>query len=203
RRRARRRERGRTRLRDALQRHRRLAPVVARVRADRGDLQRRPRAIAPARRALEDERAHAAARDRDPQRGLRARERREAGELERLLRPRHDGEGCGSHRAPRRSASLRRSRQMMKKASLALLLVACTQAGPDGDQTTDNLTMGTKAWDAKAESEWSDFIARIGNAREAGRCTTGNTCLNDATINPLKAPGDADLNLLPDCPKLR
>ena len=78
-------------------------------------------------------------------------------------------------------------------------------AGPatdDSNSSQDDLSMGTKAWDATAEKEWSTFIAGLGNAREAGKCTTLGQCINDPTINPYKAPTDTDLDVFADCSKV-
>jgi hypothetical protein len=75
-------------------------------------------------------------------------------------------------------------------------------ATDDSNSSQDDLSMGTKAWDATAEKEWSTFIAGIGNAREANKCTTLAQCVNDPTINPYKAPTDTDLNVFADCSKV-
>lgn len=98
--------------------------------------------------------------------------------------------------------------------SLRSLLVTCvlaasaTLAGCAAEPTDesesgeDDLSMGSKPWDATAEKEWSTFIAGLGNAREAGRCTTLAQCLNNPTINPYKAAADTDLEVFADCSKV-
>lgn len=86
-------------------------------------------------------------------------------------------------------------------AVAALPLFACAASGDAGDDEDDSaaLAVGSAAWDAHAESEWGAFIARIGEARAAGKCTTLNACVDDPTVNPYRAPGDAKLDLFADC----
>jgi hypothetical protein len=72
----------------------------------------------------------------------------------------------------------------------------------ESDSSEDDLSMGTKPWDATAEKEFSTFIAGLGNAREAGRCTTLAQCLNDPTINPYRAASDTKLDVFADCSKV-
>ncbi len=86
--------------------------------------------------------------------------------------------------------------------SCALLAGCAAEPTDDGESSDSDLSMGTKAWDATAETEWSTFIAGLGNAREAGRCTTLAQCLNDPTINKYKAASDTDLNVFADCSKV-
>ncbi|MEA2747587.1 MAG: hypothetical protein QOI41_1730 [Myxococcales bacterium] len=92
----------------------------------------------------------------------------------------------------------------VSRSLLALSFVAgcAAPATDDSSSSQDDLSMGTKAWDATAEKEWSTFIAGIGNAREANKCTTLAQCINDPTINPYKAPTDTDLNVFADCSKV-
>jgi hypothetical protein len=80
---------------------------------------------------------------------------------------------------------------------VASLAGCASDAASDDDSQA--LTQGTGSWDKTAETEFSNFIARIGKARADGRCLTLNACINDATINPYKAAGDANLDLFADC----
>jgi hypothetical protein len=94
-------------------------------------------------------------------------------------------------------------RTLLPSLLLLSVVAGCSSQTTDGsDSAADDLSMGTKAWDANAEKEWSTFIAGIGNAREAGKCTTLGQCINDPTINPYKAPADTDLNVFADCSKV-
>jgi hypothetical protein len=95
-------------------------------------------------------------------------------------------------------------RNLLPSSLLLLSVVAgcSSQATDDTNSAADDLSMGTKAWDATAEKEWSSFIGGIGNAREAGKCTTLGQCINDPTINPYKAAADTDLDVFADCSKV-
>jgi hypothetical protein len=85
----------------------------------------------------------------------------------------------------------------------SVALTGCAAEPTDeGESSDQDLSMGTKPWDATAEKEWSTFIAGLGNAREAGRCTTLSQCLNDPTINPFKTASDGNLNVFADCSKV-
>jgi hypothetical protein len=85
----------------------------------------------------------------------------------------------------------------------SVAMSGCSAAPTEDASSSDNdLSMGTKPWDETAEKEWSTFIAGLGNAREAGKCTTLGQCINDASINPYKASTDADLNVFADCSKV-
>ncbi|MFO0670162.1 MAG: hypothetical protein U0235_11125 [Polyangiaceae bacterium] len=94
---------------------------------------------------------------------------------------------------------------MLRRAALlaALLpVLACSASGDSGDEGDDDaaaLQVGGGAWDAQAEAEYGAFIARIGEARAAGKCTTLNACVDDPAINPYRAPTDAKLDLFADC----
>jgi len=80
------------------------------------------------------------------------------------------------------------------------MVVGCaSHEGDDEESSDDELVEGTRSWDDVAEREFSDWVAKIGTARAAGRCTKLNACMNDASINPLKSPGDENLNLVADC----
>ncbi len=85
---------------------------------------------------------------------------------------------------------------------VALLLLAACGAPSDDDAGTgadSALTDATGAWDAAAESEFSRWIAALGTARESGRCTTLNACVNDGSINTLHRDSDAQLDIFADC----
>jgi len=84
--------------------------------------------------------------------------------------------------------------------SLALALAGCATEGTDAESTGEEaLTLGTLPWDAAAERGFSEWVGRIGTARASGRCRTLNGCIDDAAINPLRAPADAALDLYADC----
>ena len=98
-------------------------------------------------------------------------------------------------------------RTILRSALLLTFVAGCatgcsSEATDDSDSSENDLSMGTKPWDATAEKEWSTFIAGIGNARESGKCTTLGQCINDPTINPYKAPTDTDLSVFADCSKV-
>ena len=95
-------------------------------------------------------------------------------------------------------------RSPLRSLLLSCVLLAGCAAEPadESESSEDNLSMGSKPWDQTAEKEWSTFIAGLGNAREAGRCTTLAQCLNDPTINPYRAPSDAKLDVFADCSKV-
>jgi hypothetical protein len=91
----------------------------------------------------------------------------------------------------------------------ALLAVTAGCAASNDDAANDlatgadaELTMGVQPWDDQAETEWAAWIGKIGEARESGRCTSVNACLNNANINPLKAASDPNLNVFADCADL-
>ncbi len=93
-------------------------------------------------------------------------------------------------------------RLVLACAALAATVFACssetTQEG-DADSSDEAITMGNKPWDDQAEEEWSKWIGEIGMARIAKRCIRLNDCINDASINKLKAPADAPLDIFADC----
>ncbi|MDB4938146.1 MAG: hypothetical protein JWP87_5118 [Labilithrix sp.] len=95
-------------------------------------------------------------------------------------------------------------RALVRSLLFLTVMAGCaTNTSDDGSESgEDDLSMGTKPWDATAEKEWSAFIAGLGNAREAGRCTTLGQCLNDPTINPYKTASDANLDVFADCSKV-
>jgi hypothetical protein len=78
----------------------------------------------------------------------------------------------------------------------------CAAQASSADSTESDLANGTRPWDAQAETEFSNWVAGIGEARAAGRCTTLDGCLNDKSINPLKDDGDANLDMYADCSKV-
>lgn len=83
------------------------------------------------------------------------------------------------------------------------LTTGCVAEEQADDEASDEaITMGTRPWDDQAEVEWATFVQKIGEARASGRCTSVNACLNDASINPLKKPGDGNLNVFADCADL-
>ena len=99
---------------------------------------------------------------------------------------------------------LTRDIMLRRAALLAALLpvLACSASGDSGDEGDDDaaaLQVGGGAWDAQAEAEYGAFIARIGEARAAGKCTTLNACVDNPAINPYRAPTDAKLDLFADC----
>ena len=59
--------------------------------------------------------------------------------------------------------------------------------------------MGVKPWDDQAEAEWTQWISDIGEARLAKKCLHLNDCINTASINKLKKPTDANLDIFADC----
>ncbi len=67
----------------------------------------------------------------------------------------------------------------------------------DAQESVDALT--ARPWNAAAEQEFSAWVAGIGTARASGRCRTLNACMNDGTINTLRAAGDPNLDLFADC----
>jgi hypothetical protein len=89
-------------------------------------------------------------------------------------------------------------------ALLGTVSAGCADPGADTDAESAeaDLTMGNKPWDDQAETEWATWIERIGEARASGRCRNVNACLNNREINPLKAQGDADLDVFADCADL-
>ncbi len=96
------------------------------------------------------------------------------------------------------------ARRLLRAAMLTSLVAAsaCSSTTGSSDATTGELAMGTRPWNAAAETEWSSWIAGIGEARAAGRCTSVNACLDDATINPFKRASDARLDVFADCADL-
>jgi hypothetical protein len=93
-------------------------------------------------------------------------------------------------------------------ATLALAIMFTPACGSQADDETveEDLTIGTKAWDPAAERDFSAFIQKIGNDREAGLCTSLSECLNRNKIRGTGAAGDVggagDLNLFADCSKV-
>jgi hypothetical protein len=81
------------------------------------------------------------------------------------------------------------------------LTTACTSepASDDAAGTEDALGRVTRSWDAAGEKAFGDWVAGIGKARAAGRCTMLNACIADTTINPLRAASDPPLDLFADC----
>ncbi len=82
------------------------------------------------------------------------------------------------------------------------LTVGCTSE-PELQPTTgrsDSLTLmsaePTQVWTRDAEKDFSSFVRTIGRARQADRCRFLVDCLNDATVNPLKAVSDVPLQPL-------
>ncbi len=84
-------------------------------------------------------------------------------------------------------------------AATSFAIAGCAETSEDPSSTDDALTNGTRPWDEAAESEFSAWIAAIGNARAAGKCTKLNACMEDPTINTLKKPSDPPLDLFADC----
>ncbi|HEY8080086.1 MAG TPA: hypothetical protein VIF62_38410, partial [Labilithrix sp.] len=85
--------------------------------------------------------------------------------------------------------------------ALLLLITACSAASEEDDGTSgaSALEDGVKPWDAAADDDFSRWIGALGTAREAGRCTTLNACVNDGTINTLHRDSDAQLDIFADC----
>jgi hypothetical protein len=102
---------------------------------------------------------------------------------------------------------------MVTRSFLATLVVvaffapACASedGGPDAPEDAD-LTVGTKPWGPAEEREFSAFVQKIGEDREAGKCTALRDCLNRNKIRGTGPAGDvggaADLNLFADCSKV-
>lgn len=84
-------------------------------------------------------------------------------------------------------------------SGLAIGCAGDTSSDDEPDVADEALTMGTRPWDDQAEEEWSQRVAEIGAARIAKRRIKLNECIDDPTINKLKKPSDAPLNIFADC----
>jgi hypothetical protein len=90
-------------------------------------------------------------------------------------------------------------RSLLSIATLACV-AACSASADDGSEAGDGaLNEGTRAWDANADTEFNKWIGAIGTARATGRCHNLNDCVNDPTINNLKAQSDTPLDIFADC----
>lgn len=83
--------------------------------------------------------------------------------------------------------------------TLATSGTVTASSGNKIDGPTAKVWPAHRAWDTALETQYGNFIARIGHAVAAGRCHTLAACLRDPAINPLFEPGAESLRFHADC----
>lgn len=102
-------------------------------------------------------------------------------------------------------------RSFLATSSLFALLIAACGDAPRGEAPSESAGAAatvlwggpawtaTRSWDQQAEDEFSDWIARLGTAREQRRCITLAQCISSPEANALYSNEDEDFEVYADC----